>query len=210
VKRNEEERKKSQEKEEKRVSHGEASLSEKKKPAHGQSSVKPSPNRARWQNLLGCRTIGSLPGSLLGRVRCERVVLPSRGECGHAVRGKCSPLLGMAKRQREAACSPRPVDVARAAGKRVGALCDSNPARGATLDQPGGDGATRSPASVSSWHFPPIGTGRAKGRGDNCGCWRHTPRAGCHRLRAAAPAGSTCCLLDSGASHQAGEESRLR
>src|SRR6266480_1707369 len=40
----------------------------------------------------------------------------------------------------------------------------------AARDRPGEDGATRSPAAVSSWHFLPIDTGGVKGRGDNCGC----------------------------------------
>ncbi len=52
----------------------------------------------------------------------------------------------------------------------------------AARDQPEEDGATRSPASVSSWHFPPIDEAFAKGRGDNCGCWPHTLPGGFHRL----------------------------
>ncbi len=80
----------------------------------------------------------------------------------------------------------------------------------AARDQPGEDGATRSPASVSSWRSPPIGSGGAKGRGDNCGCWLHTPHAGFHRLLCVARAPQALDEPDSARSHPAGGRSPAR
>src|SRR5713226_5265189 len=82
--------------------HGEASLSEKKEPNGCQDGVKPSPNRARWQSLPGRRTVGSSPDSLLGLARCERAVVPTRGESALAAHGKGSLPRGLAKLRREA------------------------------------------------------------------------------------------------------------
>ena len=64
---------------------------------------------------------------------------------------------------------------------------------------------TRAPAL--QWRCHSTGTAGAADRDDNCECWHHTPRASCHRLLAAAPGPEATALLDSAASHQAGEQS---
>src|SRR6266568_1814746 len=55
--------------------------------------------------------------------------LSTRGEHGHAARGTGSRPRCGAKLRREAACSPRCVDVARVAYRHAGVLSDSNPAK---------------------------------------------------------------------------------
>ena len=52
-----------------------------------------------------------------------------------------------------------------------------------------------------------IDTARAAGKGCNCECLLYTPRACSHRLLDAVHEQIAAALLDTGASHQAGEES---
>ena len=84
--------------------------------------------------------------------------------------------------------SPRCVDHAQAAYRRVDALCGSSHARGGEQSQERAGGAAHSPGEVCQWLCHSIDTARAEDRGGNCGCWPHPPRAGFHRLPCAARA----------------------
>jgi hypothetical protein len=67
---------------------------------------------------------------------------------------------------------------------------------------------TRAPAW--QWRCHSIDEAHASDTGGSGECWPHTPRADCHRQSFAAPGGEEASLLDSAASHPAGEESQLR
>jgi hypothetical protein len=70
--------------------------------------------------------------------------------------------------------------------------------------------ASHSPGAALPWRSPPIDTVRAVGKSGSGECWRHRPRADCHRSLGAAPGPEATALRDSAASHPAGKESRLR
>ena len=91
--------------------------------------------------------------------------------------------------------------------RRVGGLDDSSPARGAARPQRQADGAGRSSGAACAFRSPAIGTARAEGRGGNCECWRHTPRAGFHQFLCGVRAESASGQPGTEASHRAGEQS---
>ena len=100
--------------------------------------------------------------------------------------------------------------VAESSVYRLGdAACDSNRAIAGEQTQSEADAAGRSPGVALPWRCHSTGTARAANTGGNCGCWPHRPRAGSHRPLDAAHGGEEAFLLDSGASHLAGGESRL-
>jgi hypothetical protein len=70
-----------------------------------------------------------------------------------------------------------------------------------------GDGATHSPDEAFWWSSHSIDTAHAANRGDNYGCWLHTPRAGFHQLLCAAPGHEAPGLRGNAGSHLAGAQS---
>jgi hypothetical protein len=114
-------------KEERRAPLGEACLSEKGEPNGCQNGVKPSPNRARWQSLLGCRTVGSSSGSLLGLARCERAAQISRDDHARAVHGTGGQARDRGRQRGPARPAPPHVGNTAVACTPVDAADDSNP-----------------------------------------------------------------------------------
>ena len=143
----------------------------------------------------------------LGRRIASQSLCPGEPSMGTLCAGKGCRLDSQARR------SGRPdldLDATLRAGagyRRVGGLDDSSPARGAAHPQRQADGAGRSPGAACAFRSPAIGTARAEGRGGNCECWRHTPRAGFHQFLCGVRAESASGQPGTEASHRAGEQS---
>ena len=75
------------------------------------------------------------------------------------------------------------------------------------LNSPGVDATADFHGAALPSHCHSIDTARATDRDDNCECWRHTPRAGCHRLLGVAHAGAASGKPGNAACHRAGEQS---
>lgn len=112
-----------------------------------------------------------------------------------------------AKWRREATGSRRGAGVAGAGYRRAGGLCGSNRARAPARDPRAADAAAHLPGVALRSRFHSIDTARAGDTSDSGECWRHRPRAGCHRPRDAAPEPEATARPGSGAFRRAGEES---
>jgi hypothetical protein len=80
----------------------------------------------------------------------------------------------------------------------------SSHARGAAHSPPRAGAGERLPGAVCAWCSHSIDIALVSDKGDNCGCWQRTPRAGCHRLLGAAPGHEAPGWLDNGVSRLAG------
>jgi len=87
---------------------------------------------------------------------------------------------------------------------------DSSPARGPEQARRPPDATGCSPDAASQWSCHSIGTARVGGRDDNCGYWRHRPRADSHQLPCAVRVRPATDETDSAACHQAGERSPVQ
>lgn len=143
---------------------------------------------------------------LLGRAHCEPAALETSGGSEPAALGKEAQV----RHPRHADWPIRPV--LRGVGHAT-TVCtpadevsDSSHARAWAQTRRRGDGATRLPGAASWWRCPATDTAHAADRSDNCGCWPHRQHADFHRPRGVAHEQKATALLDSEASHQAGEE----
>ncbi len=91
--------------------------------------------------------------------------------------------------------------------RRVGGLGDSSHTREVAHCPQPMDATADFPGVASGWSCPATGEAFATDKDDLCGCWLHTPRAGCHRLLCKASAGPASGKPDTGVSHQAGAQS---
>jgi hypothetical protein len=147
------------------------------------------------------------PSRSLGTCIASQSLCPGEPRMGTLCAGKGCRLDGRARR------SGRPdldLDATFRAGagyRRVGGLDDSSHTREAAHSPQPMDATGDFPGVASWWSCPATGTARATDKDDICGCWLHTPRAGCHRLLCVAHARSASGQQDTGVSHRAGAQS---
>src|SRR2546421_9966064 len=121
------------------------------------------------------------------REHCDPAALETSADHAPAAH-ETEALVGALERKKDLVLSAPPrVDDAEVADTPVDAACGSNPSRGWAQTRRPLDAKGRSPGVAFWWHCHSIDTAHAEHRDGNCGCWRHTPRVGCHRPPCAAP-----------------------
>ena len=178
-------------------------------PVVGKRGVKPSPTRARQQRVLGCAICVIVTRPVVGghALRASRSS-HERRECARCARDSSRPAVAGCAAGGDRLTSMRWCRTSCLQARRCSLRLQSREAA-AVRDPPGADAAAHSPDEASRSRCHPIDTARAADRGGSGECWPHRPGADCHRQSFAAPGGEEAFLLDSAASHQAEEESRL-